>query len=768
MYQQITKKWLTIGQLILCLNVLSITSQNTSGNNNLQQNSVPKNSKNVPSTAGDNVDDILKDTFLLLDILDEKLTSVNNKTPNALMKDKLRSLDLSESTKTDEISVNSDAKDRIVTSASNIDQKLSVVPPPEQFSANDFTKKSTRKNARQLTQSDIDSMNQLAASDSTERHIGFTLDLMQAIFASQMYSAKTQQLESFLISPLSIQTVLMMMHLGAKGQTRKEISNCLHLTTNSTPVEDGNISPLQQSPSNSKLLKRRHQQAISSAAFSSENSKHQTVSSNHKPQLQQQQTRSNHQHQNAQKQQQQISTSSANSMNAAHELFGNSIKNLFKDMLVTKALTNANQIFLQKNLPLAAQYDWAIRHYYGADVKLVDFQHQIPAPPTSSGSQQTDNKLSATAAPSTSLSPSANASSKSSSNSDQQHLASQIAPQLFQNASGSNNATSLPPPPSLDQNTAQQLINDWVERQTRGKISNFLPAPVSSSTLMMALNVLYFKGDWQFKFDPSDTEQDAWFTQANGKMVKLQMMVNRLPLAFAHDPIMKTSVIELPYKAQRLGLFLLLPDEVSGIFHTMQMLNSTSFANLISSMRKPTQPTNAADQSSLAANSINVRIPKFSIESSPRLSQILAQQLGLKSLFSPDVADLSGMFANNNQQRKYSNITYEQSPLQVGLDELLHKAILQIDEQGSVAAASSATIVERVGLFNNNYFEADHPFLLFLMDKQTGLVLFSGAFAGNGQPTTNQQAKDSMATPTTTSTTSNGTSLLNNMDVKQN
>lgn len=732
------------------------------------------NSSNSPKTSLSNeqqpVEDILKDTFMLLDVLDQKLASVSNKTPSALMRDNLRLLDedfkqagsgnednydlpslvrrhpefarLNDEASIEEALVRLavgfspsrknaegselqpsqlvDSAESMFAAASSHERSLPLVTssanlsesstnsqdPNGQTTASSSSSADYKKTSRQLLDD-----NQLT-SDSTERHIKFTLDLMQSIFASQSYSSKTNSIESFLISPLSIQVVLMMMHLGSRGQTRREIGNCLHLNTapnnyqlpaskviqdRSTGHPNEPIATSGAEPSGASMtnkLKRRFQATagLGDSGKNGANAKSTTV----RPQ----------QHINSAAIQQQAAG------NNAHELFGSAMRNLLKDPIVTRALTSANQIFLQKNLPLSSQYDSAIKHYYAADVKQVDFQHQTTGGHSSSAPLASDSK-------------------------------SKLDQSTFSNASLYNSTSGE------NGNDIQQMINDWIERQTKGRISNFLTGPISTSTLMMAINVLHFKGDWQYKFDPTDTQPEAWFTQANGKTIKMPMMCARLPVAFAHDPVMKTSVIELPYKAQRLGLFLLLPDEISGIFHTMQMLNSTSFANLISSMRKS---SGTAEQGS---NGIDVRIPRFSIESSPRLSHILSQQLGLKSLFSPDVADLSGMFAPSpvgfkarlNSGNVSNQVNYEQqasnnqlgAPPQVGLDELIHKAVLQVDEQGSVAAASSATIVERVGLFTGNYFEADHPFLLFLMDKRTGLVLFSGAFAGgsNGQSNIN-------------------------------
>lgn len=793
---------------LIALQTILILSINVSYQQEQQEADNAATSNNNNNNSSDGVDEILKDTILLLNVLDQKLASVGNRTSNALMRDNLRSLtepqivtDMSDdqqqndNNKQQEVSLEetlvkladgfSAARkqqtfapdEQLIMSSSNLLEQPTVLMSGSNDKRNKRGRLLSAAASRQQQQQQLESnleTNQQLASDSTERHIKFTLDLMQAIFSNQMFTSKTNSIESFLISPLSIQSVLMMMHLGSRGQTRRELANCLHLnqitSSPTVPSSSSTGSSLNNEQNNSKL-KRRHQQITPASSSSTTttttsssssngsggenvNSKQLHSASNSNSNGKQQSSPARSQQQQAPSSQQ-ISANNNAAAAAAHELFGGAVRNLLKNPVVTKALTSANQIFLQKNLPLSAQYEWAIRHYYAADIKLVDFQHQQQS--TSSSSSSSSNSGSSSYMTAASASNNNNSSKTPSVNvaqvpSDQQQqslatMNSSNTLSLDNNNGNLTNSTSTNANNLADQqaNNLHQLINDWVERQTRGKINNFLTSPISTSTLIMAINVLYFKGDWQYKFDPSDTEQDAWFTQANGKMIKVPMMVNRLPLAFAHDPAMKTSVIELPYKAQRLGLFLLLPDEVSGIFHTMKMLNSTSFANLISSMRKPTSPPSST--SPLSNNDINqqqnpginVRIPKFSIESSPRLSQVLTQQLGLKSLFSPDVADLSGMFASVSKPKQSStNISSytTEPPLQVGLDELLHKAILQVDEQGSVAAASSATIVERVGLFNSNYFEADHPFLLFLMDKQTGLVLFSGAFAGNNPTST--------------------------------
>jgi serpin B len=254
-----------------------------------------------------------------------------------------------------------------------------------------------------------------------------------------------------------------------------------------------------------------------------------------------------------------------------------------------------------------------------------------------------------------------------------------------------------------DSQQVLETINEWIEKQSHGMIANFLSSPPSPLTSLIAINAVKYKGDWHYKFDAADTEPNAWFQLTNGQTTRVQMMVSQIPVAYAYNQNLQTSIIELPYRSQRLGLFLLLPNESNGLFGLLRSLNSTVLTNLIASMRK------------VGNGGVNIRIPKFSIESMPKVTQVLKNQFGLKTLFS-DAADLSSMFARTT------------GPLNV--DELLHKSILKIDEQGSVGAAVTATNVERVGVTGGAYFEADHPFLFFLMDKQTGLILFAGLFAG--------------------------------------
>jgi serine protease inhibitor len=108
------------------------------------------------------------------------------------------------------------------------------------------------------------------------------------------------------------------------------------------------------------------------------------------------------------------------------------------------------------------------------------------------------------------------------------------------------------------------LINDWISKESDELINEFLSAPPSPTSLLMAINVVTFQGEWVYRFNSMDTEHDARFRRTNGELSRISMMVGKLPVAYTYNEQLNTTVIELPYKTARLGLFLLLPDEATG------------------------------------------------------------------------------------------------------------------------------------------------------------------------------------------------------------
>jgi serpin B len=108
---------------------------------------------------------------------------------------------------------------------------------------------------------------------------------------------------------------------------------------------------------------------------------------------------------------------------------------------------------------------------------------------------------------------------------------------------------------------------------------------------------------------------------------------------------------------------------------------------------------------------VKVWFPKFKMETEYRLPESLTA-LGMPTAFSPG-ADFSGMDGTKS--------------LLIG--DVIHKAFVDVNEEGTEAAAATAVIMKQGSASPENpipEFRADHPFLFLIQDNETGTILFIG------------------------------------------
>jgi serpin B len=154
-------------------------------------------------------------------------------------------------------------------------------------------------------------------------------------------------------------------------------------------------------------------------------------------------------------------------------------------------------------------------------------------------------------------------------------------------------------------------------------------------------------------------------------------------------------IIEMPYKEESLSLIVLLPKEKTGITDLEQKMN---FENMM------------AWQSRLRKRKVIVFFPKFKIESQFSLDQTLAL-MGMPDAFDPELADFSAMVG---QKELY-------------ISAVIHKAFLEVNEEGSEAAAATGVVVSVTSIAPSPpIFKADHPFVFFIRDNKSQSILFLG------------------------------------------
>ena len=245
--------------------------------------------------------------------------------------------------------------------------------------------------------------------------------------------------------------------------------------------------------------------------------------------------------------------------------------------------------------------------------------------------------------------------------------------------------------------TSRNLINKWVEDKTRNKIKDLLPSgTLNSLTRLVIANAVYFKGDWLNKFDHTMTHLSDFYVDET-HVAKVHMMRQKEKIQIGFDQELDVQVVSLPYKGETVSMILLVPNERFGL-KTLESKLSPEKLNALTSQ--------------LSKVKVVLSMPKIKLDFSLDLIPIL-QSLGIRDVFDVDKADLSGISGNRD----------------LFVSGVYHKAFLEVNEEGSEAAAATAAVVIRSSLPAWSFrITCDHPFLFLIKHNPTRSVLFMGRF----------------------------------------
>ncbi|CAB3370529.1 Hypothetical predicted protein [Cloeon dipterum] len=251
----------------------------------------------------------------------------------------------------------------------------------------------------------------------------------------------------------------------------------------------------------------------------------------------------------------------------------------------------------------------------------------------------------------------------------------------------------------------REKINAWVANQTKNRITDLLPSGlITPDTNTVLVNAGYFKGFWQSQFQPENTKKSV-FHMSSTENTLVDMMRQKGSFNHAVSQSLGAHLLELPYKGNEVSMVILLPPYLNQPDGGLQQL----LARLT-----PEALQEAMEPGSMAARQVEVAIPKFSIDHSLELVPVL-EKMGLGEIFKSG-ADLSGFSEDANAT--------------IHLDGAIHKAHLELDEKGSVAAASTALFSFRSSRpLEPEQFVCNHPFVFLIVDKLGGgTILFAGIF----------------------------------------
>ena len=238
---------------------------------------------------------------------------------------------------------------------------------------------------------------------------------------------------------------------------------------------------------------------------------------------------------------------------------------------------------------------------------------------------------------------------------------------------------------------SRQTINKTIANHTKQMIPELLPeGSIKSSTAAVLTNAVYFKGDWKSAFAGSYKSD---FIDYDGNDSAVKMMTKTANFGYTEDE--KAKVLNLPYKGDDLSMIVVLPQSKGKL--AMQALVKNLSADQIGQWTH-----------NMKIKAVDLQLPKFKMEQDYKMDELLAE-MGMPIAFGSR-ADFS-LFNNK---------------LPLAVDSIIHKAVIEVDEKGTVAAA--ATSIGPV-LVSANYdveFNANRPFMFMIKDNKTDAILFLG------------------------------------------
>lgn len=232
-------------------------------------------------------------------------------------------------------------------------------------------------------------------------------------------------------------------------------------------------------------------------------------------------------------------------------------------------------------------------------------------------------------------------------------------------------------------------VNDWIENNTEGLITEAL-SELPPNVVMLLINAIYFKGTWQTEFEPENT-QVADFASPTGTVDVDMMHLQEASFRYSSNELFQA--IDLPYGDSIYSMTIFLPSEGHTLNEIISELNPANWENW---------------QAQMTPTEVELFLPKFKLEYEIKLKNTLSS-MGMENAFS-DRADFSQMIDGGG----------------VKIDDVIHKTFVEVNEEGTEAAAVTVVVIVETSVPILPVFRADRPFVFVIHDNKTKSILFMG------------------------------------------
>jgi serine protease inhibitor len=236
---------------------------------------------------------------------------------------------------------------------------------------------------------------------------------------------------------------------------------------------------------------------------------------------------------------------------------------------------------------------------------------------------------------------------------------------------------------------AADTIDTWVSNATQGKIPTIVDRPIDRSLVMFLINAVYFKACWTLPFDPNATHDES-FRLRDGSQTTCSMMTLDTLFSYQHNDLFEA--VNLSYGVGGFRMALLLPDSGHTTEEIIAQLSDQSWASL---------------RQGFTESQLLFSLPKFRFSYEIKLNDIL-KAMGMEPAFDPDAADFTRI---NTDGGLYISF-------------VKHKTFVQVDEQGTEAAAVTSTGIGRTSM--PQMMTVNRPFVFVIYEEASGSILFMG------------------------------------------
>ena len=246
--------------------------------------------------------------------------------------------------------------------------------------------------------------------------------------------------------------------------------------------------------------------------------------------------------------------------------------------------------------------------------------------------------------------------------------------------------------------SASGRINGWVEDATRGRIEDMVPDVIPRDVVMYLLNAIYFKGSWTLQFDPSHTRTEPFhLDDGSTQTVPLMTLEGTLP----YQSNSRFQAVDLPYGGRAFTMTVLLPWQGVSVDTLAAKLDAGQWEDIADGFRDTTD--------------VRLFLPRFRMSHERTLNDDL-KALGMVDAFYEGLAD-------------FTRLSPVASINPLFISEVKQKSWVDVNEEGTEAAASTSVAVSVTSGSVPRVVRADRPFLFFIRERLSGTILFAGKFA---------------------------------------